>query len=417
MTQNKGPLSGYKILDLTAIVMGPYATQILGDMGADVIKIERPEGDQQRWSPPSRHPTMNGVFLNLNRNKRGIVVDLKKKQGTDLVLKLCKDADVFVSSIRPDSAARLGLDYETIAKIKPDIVYCAAYGFGENGPYRGKAAYDDVIQACSGISGLLEIARGEPQYLPVAICDKISGMTMVYAILGALLHKERTGQGQMVETPMFEASVAFNMIEHIAGFAFEPPLGQFGWSRMLSEHRKPFPTRDGHICIMPYTDRNWSDFFDAIDRPELKTDPRYSTHRARIENTATLYPVIARHATDRTTAEWMEVCDRLSIPAMPVVAPTALWDDPHIRATGVLGQADHPTEGRYRTIGSPVVFSETPTSIRKHAPNLGEDTTEVLREAGVSQAEINELIASGVLRQFERAEGEAAPVQQVGAGR
>lgn len=416
MTDNKGPLSGYRILDLTAVVMGPYATQILGDMGADVVKIERPEGDQQRHSPPSRHPTMNGVFLNLNRNKRGIVIDLKQKEGCELILRLAAQADVFVSSIRPDSARRLGIDYESVKAAKPDIVYCGAYGFGENGPYRGKAAYDDVIQACSGIAGLLDIARGEPAYLPIALCDKVSGLTMVYGILAALLHRERTGQGQMIETPMFEASVAFNMIEHIAGFAFEPPLGQFGWSRILSEHRKPFKTKDGHICIMPYTDRNWSDFFDAAGRPELKADPRFKTHRQRIENTASLYPIIERHALDKTNAEWQEICDRLSIPAMPVVAPTALWDDPHIRATGLLGADDHPTEGRYRTIGSPVIFSETPTGIRKHAPNLGEDTTSVLRESGLSEAEIDGLLARGVLRQFEALQAEPGNPREQASG-
>lgn len=404
MTERKGPLAGYRVLDLTAVVMGPLATQILGDMDADVIKIERPEGDQQRYPLPSRHPTMNGVFLNLNRNKRGIVIDLKKPEGATLVKRLCATADVFVSSIRPDSARRLELDYDSIRAVRPDIVYCGAYGFGEGGPYRGKAAYDDVIQACSGIAGLLEIARGRPQYLPIALCDKVSGMTMVYAILAALLHRERTGKGQMIETPMFEASVAFNMLEHIAGYAFEPPLADFGWSRILSEYRRPFQTKDGYACIMPYTDRNWADFFDAIGRPELKSDPSFKTHPLRIKNNDTLYPIIEAHAVERTNAEWIELCDQLNIPAMPVIAPPALWDDPHIRATGVLGMADHPTEGRYRTIGSPVIFSETPVSIRKHAPNLGEDTVEVLRESGIEQAEIDAMLADGVLGQFSTEE-------------
>jgi crotonobetainyl-CoA:carnitine CoA-transferase CaiB-like acyl-CoA transferase len=217
----------------------------------------------------------------------------------------------------------------------------------------------------------------------------------------------------MIETPMFEASVAFNMIEHIAGFAFEPPLGQFGWSRILSEHRKPFKTKDGHMCIMPYTDRNWNDFFDAIGRPDLKADPRYGTHRLRIENTASLYPIIEAHAQERTNAEWQEICDRQSIPAMPVVAPTALWDDPHIQATGLLAMDNHPTEGCYRTIGSPVIFSETPTSIRKHAPNLGEDTGRVLNEAGLSEAEIEDLLSRGVLRQFEPKDNELGPAKTV----
>jgi crotonobetainyl-CoA:carnitine CoA-transferase CaiB-like acyl-CoA transferase len=401
MTERTGPLFGYKVIDLTSVVMGPLATQILGDLGAEIIKIERPEGDQQRYPLPSRHPTMNGVFLNLNRNKKSIVVDLKQKEGTELVLRLCRDADVFVSSIRPDSAKRLGLDYDAVKAVRPDIVYCTAPGFGEGGPYRGKAAYDDVIQAASGISGLLEQATGVAEYLPIALCDKVSGLTMLYAILAALLHREKTGKGQAVETPMFEASVSFNLLEHVCGYVFDPPVGDFGWSRMLSPSRHPFRTKDGYACIMPYTDRNWTDFFAAICRPELSDDPRFKKHALRIQNIAVLYGIIEEHAPGRTNAEWVQLCDRLSIPCMPVIAPTALWDDPHIRATGVLGIAEHPTEGRYRTIGSPVKFSETPTDIYKHAPNLGEDTVQVMRAAGLSDDEIELLLARRVLNQFQ----------------
>jgi crotonobetainyl-CoA:carnitine CoA-transferase CaiB-like acyl-CoA transferase len=324
------------------------------------------------------------------------------------VLRLCRDADVFVSSIRPDSARRLGLDYDSVKAVRPDIVYCAACGFGESGPYRGKAAYDDVIQAASGISGLLQQKTGAAEYLPVALCDKVSGMTMVYAILAALLHRERTGKGQLVETPMFEASVAFNLLEHVCGYVFDPPLGEFGWSRMLSPSRHPFRTKDGFACIMPYTDRNWSDFFAAIGRPKLSHDPRFARHALRIQNIAILYGIIEEHAPERTNREWIELCDRLSIPCMPVIPPTELWDDPHIRATGLLGLAEHPTEGRYRTIGSPVTFSETPTGIRKHAPNLGEDTVSVMRAAGLSEDEIELLLARRVLRQFKQEPAAAA---------
>ena len=258
-----------------------------------------------------------------------------------------------------------------------------------------------MIQAASGVSGLLQQATGTAEYLPIALCDKVSGMTMVYAILAALLHREKTGKGQLVETPMFEASVAFNLLEHVCGYVFDPPLGEFGWSRMLSPSRHPFRTKDGFACIMPYTDRNWSDFFAAIGRPELSDDPRFARHALRIQNIHILYGIIEAHAPERTNREWIELCDRLSIPCMPVIPPTELWDDPHIRATGLLGLAEHPTEGRYRTIGSPVTFSETPTSIRKHAPNLGEDTVSVMRAAGLSEDEIELLLARRVLRQFK----------------
>jgi crotonobetainyl-CoA:carnitine CoA-transferase CaiB-like acyl-CoA transferase len=407
-----GPLAGCRVLDLTTMVMGPLCTQILGDLGADVIKIERPEGDPQRYPLPSRHPTMNGVFLNLNRNKRSIAVDLKTAEGADFVLGLCREADVVVSSIRPGAAKRLGLDYDSVQKIKPDIVFCGAYGFGEAGPYRGKAAYDDVIQACSGIAGLLQLARGTPAYLPIALCDKISGLTMVYAIVAALFHREKTGEGQLVETPMFETSVAFNLLEHVCGFVFEPPLGEFGWSRILSEYRRPFATRDGHACIMPYSDKNWADFFVEIGRPELADDPRFRTHALRIKHIDVLYPIIEEYAAKRTTAEWMAFCDRAGIAAMPVIEPQALWDDPHVRAAGLLGVAEHPTEGTYRTIGSPVIFHKTPTSIRKHAPNLGEDTVSVMQEAGLSEAQIQFLLARGVLRQFAPAEERPDPASE-----
>jgi crotonobetainyl-CoA:carnitine CoA-transferase CaiB-like acyl-CoA transferase len=397
----RGPLSGYVIVDLTTMVMGPMATQILGDLGAEVVKVERPSGDPQRYPLPSRHPTMNGVFLNLNRNKRSIAVDLQKKEGAELIRGFCRRADVVVSSMRRGSARKLALDYESIKKVKPDIVYCVANGFGEGGPYSGKPAYDDVIQAASGIAGLLQEVRGQPQYLPIALCDKVAGMTMVYAIIAALLHRERTGQGQEIETPMFEASVAFNLVEHVCGYAFDPPLGQFGWKRILAERRRPYRTKDAFACIMPYSDQNWSDFFVSIGRPELVSDPRFVTYTLRIEHTDELYKLLEDYAPQRTTAEWSAFCDSKGIPFMPVILPTALWDDEQIKSSGLLGIAEHPTEGRYRTIGPPVRFGLTPASICKHAPNLGEDTIDVAAQAGLSKDEIEHLLRSGVLYAFE----------------
>ena len=404
MSQNvrQGPLSGYVIVDLTSMVMGPLATQIFGDMGATVIKVEKPEGDPQRYPRPSRHPTMNGVFLNLNRNKQSIAVDLKRPEAREAVLRLCAGADAVVSSMQRKTAARLGLDYEAVRAVKPDIVYCSANGFGEAGPLREKPAYDDVIQAASGIAGLLQQRTGQADYVPIALCDKISGLTMAYAILGALLHRERTGEGQYVETPMFEASVAFNLIEHVCGFVFDPPEGEFGWKRIMSPFRRPFPTADGFACILPYSDRNWADFFAEIGRPELAQDPRYATHPKRIENIDELYDLIGRHSQTRTTEDWMAFCDRVGIPAMPVILPTDLWTHEQVRASGLLDVADHPTEGRYRTIGSPVVYSRTPMSIRRHAPNIGEDSREVLLQAGFSEDEVENLVAGGSVTVFEQ---------------
>lgn len=399
-TDRKGPLSGYTVLDLTTMVMGPMATQILGDLGARVIKVERPEGDPQRYPLPSRHPTMNGVFLNLNRNKQSLAVDLKSEEGQTLLLKLCAEADVVVNSLRRESARRVGLDYDSVRKVKPDIVYCSAYGFGEGGAYAGKSAYDDVIQAASGLSGLLQLARGEAGYLPIALCDKVSGLTMVYAIIAGLLHRERTGAGQEIEMPMFESNVAFNLIEHVCGHVFEPPLGPYGWTRILSPYRKPFRTKDGYACILPYSDKNWADFFAAIGQPELMADPRYSTHTQRIQNTDTLYQIIEANAPARTNAEWMAFCDEAGIPAMPVLLPTDLWDDAHIKATGLLTMAEHPTEGLYRVIGPPVKFGASPADIAKHAPNIGEDSISLMRQAGLSEEEIADLLQRRIVRQW-----------------
>lgn len=395
-----GPLAGYVVVDLTTMVMGPMATQILGDLGAEVLKVERPSGDPQRYPLPSRHPTMNGVFLNLNRNKRSIAVDLQDKRGAELIRRFCRRADVVISSMRREAACRLGLDYESIKAVKPDIIYCVANGFGEGGEYSRKPAYDDVIQAASGVAGLLQETRGQPSYLPVALCDKVAGMTIVYAILAALLHRERTGAGQEIETPMFEASVAFNLTEHICGYVFDPPLGKFGWKRILAERRRPYRTKDGFACIMPYSDQNWRDFFAIVGRPELTADPRFATHTMRIEHTDELYLLLEQCATHYTNAEWNAFCDSKGIPFMPVILPTALWEDEHIKASGLLGFADHPTEGRYRTIGPPVRFGSTPAGIRQHAPNLGEHSVEVAAQLGLSQQEIDELIGAGVLHAF-----------------
>ena len=283
-TDSQGPLADLTVLDLTRALAGPHAAMMLGDMGARVIKVERLDGDPQRYPRPSRNPTMNGVFLNLNRNKQSIAVDLKSPQGRDVVLRLCRQSDIVVSSMQSEAARRAGLDYESVRAVKPDVVYCTANGFAEGGPYQGKPAYDDVIQAASGIAGLLQQHRGRADYMPIALCDKISGLTMVYAVLGAVVHRQRTGEGQHVETPMFEASVAFNLLEHICGFAFDPPEGEFGWQRILSAKRRPFPTRDGFACIMPYSDRNWADFFTEIGRPELAGEPRFAAHASRIEH-------------------------------------------------------------------------------------------------------------------------------------
>ena len=274
-TAADGPLGGVRVLDLTNVIMGPFATHILGDMGADVIKIESPEGDSFRSYRPNRNAGMAGGFLHLNRNKRSIVLDLKQPTHLQALSKLIATADVFVHSLRPKAIKKLGLSYDDVRAIKPDIIYCGAYGFGENGPYRDKAAYDDIIQAGSGLAALHVASRNEPAFMPTVLCDKLSGQVIAYAILAALFQRERGGGGQSIEVPMFETTAEFAYIEHLMGFAFEPSLGPPGYTRVVSPTRKPYRTQDGFVCILPYSDRNWRDFFDFVGQPELKDDKRY----------------------------------------------------------------------------------------------------------------------------------------------
>ena len=386
-----GPLAGIRILDLTSVIMGPFATHILGDMGADVVKIEGPEGDSIRHYRPQRGKGMSGTFLNLNRNKRSVVLDLKRPECKAALRKLIETADVFVHSIRPQAIERLGLGYEQVRAIKPDIVYCGAYGFGAAGPYAHKAAYDDLIQAGAGIADLSKLVYGRPAYSPTVICDKLSGQAIAYSILGALFHRERTGVGQAIEVPMLETTIEFTLQEHMGGFGFEPPLGPPGFSRLMHPSRKPFRTKDGYACILPYSDRNWQDFYDFTGRTEFKDDPRFRTLPERVLKIDVLYDMIEEEAPKHTNAEWVAFCDRVSIPCMPVMALEELPNDPHVKAVGLFGTAEHPSEGLYRTVRSPVSFSETPFQIRHHAPRLGEHTAEILAEAGLSRDEIEKI--------------------------
>lgn len=388
-----GPLTGIRILDLTSVIMGPFATHILADLGADVIKIEGPEGDSVRHYQPLRNPGMSGNILNLHRNKRSVLLDLKTEGSRIALDRLIATADVFVHALRPKAIERLGYTYEHVCGIKPDIVYCGAYGFSAKGAYGDKAAYDDLIQAGSGLAALYARVHGEPAYVPTVICDKLTGQAVAYAILAALLQRERGGGGQAVEVPMLETTVEFNLVEHMCGFGFEPPLGAPGFPRVLERSRKPYRTRDGYACILPYSDRNWLDFYDFTGRVEFRGDARFQSLPQRVRNIAVLYRMVEEEAAKRTTAEWVAFCDRVSIPCMPVLGLEELPEDPHLAAVEMFWIGEHPTEGRYRVVRSPVSFGAAPFRIRRHAPRLGEHTHEVLAEAGFSEAEIARLVA------------------------
>ena len=383
-----GPLDGIRIIDITNVIMGPFATHILADMGADVIKIEAPQGDLMRNLKPYRNAGMGGAFLQLHRNKRGVMLDLKHEPALAALKRLIPTADVFVHALRPKAIDRLGLDYESVSALTPDIVYCGAYGFSKDGPYADKAAYDDVIQAGSGLAALHGKRYGEPNYAPTVVCDKLAGQAIAYSILAGLLQLERGGGGQAIEVPMFETAIEFLTPEHYAGAVFEPPLSEFGYPRVLAENRKPFPTADGYCCIMPDSDANWRDFVDFIGQPELKDDPRLESVTTRGLNVDFLYGLIAEAAPKHSTAEWVQFCDRSSIPSMPVLAFEDLRDNEHVKAVGLFETVEHPSEGRHQMVRRPVNFGKAPFALRRHAPRLGEHTREVLAEAGLSEAEI-----------------------------
>jgi len=393
-----GALHGIRIIDITTVLLGPYATQMLGDMGADIIKVEAPPtGDIARNMGTVKNVDMGGIFLNANRNKRSLALDLKRDAAKEILRRLIPTADVLVHNMRPAAIAKLGFDYDAVQAIKPDIVYVGAYGFGQDGPYRAKPAYDDAIQAASGLASLFKRQDGAARYVPATIADKVVGLTLSQAIAVALLHKERTGEGQFVEVPMLETMVSFNLAEHLNGAAYKPPIGTMGYQRVTTASRRPFPTKDGHVCILPYSDRHWRSFFTGVGRPELMDDARFSTYRARVGSVDDLYGFIASVTPQKTTKTWLDLCDEWQIPAMPIVDIDDLMADEHLKAVGMFETHQHPTEGETVLVRPPVNFSKSPSSIRRHAPRYGEHGPEVLRELGYDEGAIAALSASGAL--------------------
>ncbi len=374
-----GPLRGIRILDLTTVVMGPFATQILADMGADVVKIETAGGDSMRWIGPWRHAGMGPLFLQANRNKRSVVLDLKAPAGKAAALALAAKADVLVSNVRPQGLRRLGLDYETVAGTNTSIIYCAAVGYGAGGPDSGKAVYDDLMQAASGISGLFRAVDGAPRYAPINICDRTVGLYVANAITAALFHRERTGEGQEIEVPMFETMAQFVLADHMGGHAFTPPEGDMGYKRLLSRTRGPYATQDGHISVVVYTDRHWRAFTALVGCPDLlATDARFASQESRTQYAEAVGSFLAGHLAARTDAAWLEALHGIDIPACKVNAIEDLMTDPHLQAVGLFQQAEHPTEGTLTTCRFPVRFGRTPADVRCLAPNLGEHGQEVL---------------------------------------
>jgi crotonobetainyl-CoA:carnitine CoA-transferase CaiB-like acyl-CoA transferase len=374
-----GPLQGVRVLDLTTVVMGPFATQILGDMGADVIKIESPGGDSMRKVGPFRHSGMGPLYLQANRNKRSVVLDLKKAEDRQALLDLVPEADILVYNIRPKAMRRLGLDYDTLAAVNPGLIVCGAFGFGEGGPYAGRPAYDDIMQAVSGLSSLLQRVNGVPSYAPINICDRTVGLYVANALLGALFHKQRTGEGQAIELPMFETMAQFVLADHIGGAAFVPALGDTGYKRLLSTQRGPYPTRDGHLCVVVYTDEHWRRFAAMIGAPDLvATDPCFASLQSRTVHAEQVGAFLAASLPGKTTKEWIALFEQADIPASPVNSLEDLLDDPHLHAVGFWEKVEHPTEGLLRVAKPPGTWSRTQPDVRRLAPGLGEHNEEVL---------------------------------------
>lgn len=395
-----GPLAGVRVLDLTSVVMGPYATQLLGDYGADVIKIEPPEGDIMRLSGPMRNARMGHLFLTTNRSKRSVVIDLKSSAGREVLLTLAKNADVLVYNIRPQAMARLGLAYEDMSAANPRIVYVGAFGFSQRGPYAARPAYDDLIQGMAGIPWLVQQAgAAEPRYAPMILADRTVGLQLALAVASALFHRERTGRGQRVDVPMFEGMLSVVLGEHLAGKVFDPPQGPVGYQRSLTRDRRPYRTKDGYVCTLIYTDKHWKSFFDAIgERETFHNDARFASQGARLTHIDEVYAYLSGVIATRTTQEWLDLLGRADIPAARMYSIDDVLADEHLAAIGYFQKSEHPSEGPITTLAIPTEWSDSPPETPRHAPRLGENTVEVLREAGYTRAAIDALIEQGAVR-------------------
>ena len=378
----KGPLSGVRVVDLTAVVMGPYSTQIMADMGADVIKIEPPGGDIMRNVSVGPEPGMCGVFVNLNRGKKSVVLDLRTQSGTTALRTLIEKADVFIHSMRAKAIAKLGFSYDEVAAINPAIVYTNCYGYRRGGPDADRPAYDDTIQAESGVASVQQSVTGEPGYVGSVIADKICGLTAVYATMMALFHRERTGDGQEVEVSMFETMAAFMLAEHANGAMFDPPLGPAAYPRAVAPNRRPLKTSDGYVSALIYNDKQWNAFVPAV-QPEWATGPEFATLEQRARHIDNVYALLGKTFVERTTQEWLQLLQSLEIPAAAINSLDDLFDNPQLNAVGFFETVDSPT-GRIRFPGVPTGFSQTPGSVAGPAPRLGAHTREVMDELGLT---------------------------------
>ena len=390
-SSGEGSLSGIRVLDMTSLGMGPLAGQILGDHGADVIKVEPLTGDTFRHMSPQSSLGMGHVFLQFNRNKRSLALDLKAEDGKQALLNLLKNCDIFLSNMRPSAMKSLGLEYEAIKLVNPSIIFCGAYGYSERGPYAGRPAADDTIQAMSGLTDLQRRVTGVSQFVATIVADKAVGLALVNSVLTALIHRMKTGKGQAIEVPMFETMVAFVLPEHMGGTAFEPSRGETGYSRILNPERRPYATKDGALCVLPYTTAQWLRFFKLIGRDDLAQDPSLQDPLERTARIPELYAIIDQVMPSRTTQEWVDALIENDIMFGGVNSVEDLIGDKHLRALNMFPVVEHPTDGAIRLIGFPISFSESPCRLYRLPPKLGEHSRQVLAEIGYSEDELDRL--------------------------
>lgn len=390
-----GPLTGFRVIEIASMIFGPLAGQYLGDLGADVIKVEPPEGDLTRSIGPRHSPLMGSFFITSNRSKRSMVIDLKTDEGRQILARLVDSADVLLHSMRMPAARRLGLDAEALMARRPGLVYCHVSGYGEDGLYADRPAYDDIIQAASGLAQLQTVVGGQPRFMPTILADKVSGLHAAYAVLAALMHKLRTGQGQQVQVPMFETMAAFNMFEHQWAHVFEPPEGPMGYQPVSTASRRPYKTLDGYLALLPYSDAHWRQFFDLADEPQIMDDPRFSTFAQRQKHFRTVWDEVERQAGRKTNAQWIELLSQSDVPFSVVNRLEDLPTDPHLNSVNFWSLHEHPTEGLMRFPANPMKMSASPVGMTRLPPTLGQHSAEVLAELGYDSAGVARLTAPG----------------------
>ena len=398
---SRGPLDGVVIIDLSSVVVGPVCSLTLADHGAQVIKIEAPSGDLMRQlGGGGRNPGMTGKFINFNRNKKSVCIDLKSPTGKEVMLRLISQADIFITNIRPDALEKLGLDWVSLHETNSQLIYCQMLAFGRGGQYFNRPAYDTVIQSSAGVAATFEKSSGEPRFVPLVMTDHITGLVSAQAIGFALYRRTRVGQGELIEIPMFETAAAFVLREHMGNMTFEPAIGPIGDARVLDKNNRPVKTMDGYISISPNTDAQAFAFFEVIGRPELKDDPRFSNVASRTKNSEAYYLLRSNSLANKTSAEWIVIFEKNDIPCMRYNSLEDLMIDPHLQEVGFIIEAEHPSEGMIKQLGLTNQFSGGVRTEFLPAPRLGENTLEIMQEFGFTAEEIETAVEQKAVFKF-----------------